>query len=492
MSLFPSRSRSPSRFLLFRSTPGITLTAAILLLLSIAPVAEAQIVQSVAGGFVSGADPFPVSGFNCYYLMVYAAEPGLRQHVAEVLDDAKRLGATVIRTWAFNDGDGWNALQTSPGVYAERVFIGLDYVIREAGRRGLKVLLTLVNNWDDYGGMGQYVEWSPSAASHDDFYTDPQARDWYRAHAARVLGRVNTLSGIAYRDDPAIFGWELANEPRARTAGAAVLDAWIGEMSAHLKTLDPEHMISTGSEGFYGGTHASRNPASWMAAEGVDYVANHSHASIDFASFHAYPDHWGLSIDAGVRWVRDHFSDAREVLGKPALLGEIGKREPLSLRNDFFSAAYDAAAAAQRPGLSTAGILPWILYHDEYPDYDGFGIYWPDPDHAVTTGIIESGGEAIRTAILGGPAFVRGDANCDAIVDISDPVRILAALFGGAGSLCCERAADADGDGALAIADPIHALAHLFTEGAAPPAPYPACGREPGAALGCAGPTSCP
>src|SRR5687768_9620697 len=163
----PSSSRFPSR-----SASRITVSAAaVLLSLRFQALPAESIVHSVAGGFVSGGEPFPASGFNCYYLMVYAAEPGLRQHVDEVLDDAKRLGATVIRTWAFNDGNGWNALQTAPGVYSERVFIGLDYVVREAGRRGLKVLLGLVNNWDDYGGMRQYVEWSPSAASHDDFYT---------------------------------------------------------------------------------------------------------------------------------------------------------------------------------------------------------------------------------------------------------------------------------------------------------------------------------
>jgi hypothetical protein len=32
-----------------------------------------------------------------------------------VLDAAQQLGLTVLRTWAFNDGDGWNALQPQPG-----------------------------------------------------------------------------------------------------------------------------------------------------------------------------------------------------------------------------------------------------------------------------------------------------------------------------------------------------------------------------------------
>lgn len=32
------------------------------------------------------------------------------------------MGMSVCRTWAFNDGDGPNALQISPGVFNERVF----------------------------------------------------------------------------------------------------------------------------------------------------------------------------------------------------------------------------------------------------------------------------------------------------------------------------------------------------------------------------------
>lgn len=34
--------------------------------------------------------------------------------VVDTLDDAQAMGFTVIRTWAFNDGDGWNAVQTQP------------------------------------------------------------------------------------------------------------------------------------------------------------------------------------------------------------------------------------------------------------------------------------------------------------------------------------------------------------------------------------------
>ena len=58
---------------------------------------------------------FYFTGCNCYYLMTRAAEPGLQHQVIEVLDGAVASGVTVVRTWAFNDGSEWNALQTAPG-----------------------------------------------------------------------------------------------------------------------------------------------------------------------------------------------------------------------------------------------------------------------------------------------------------------------------------------------------------------------------------------
>lgn len=59
--------------------------------------------------------PFFFTGCNSYHLMTRAAEIGLRSQVLEVLDDAKAAGLSVIRTWAFNDGNEWNALQPAPG-----------------------------------------------------------------------------------------------------------------------------------------------------------------------------------------------------------------------------------------------------------------------------------------------------------------------------------------------------------------------------------------
>lgn len=82
------------------------------------------------GKFVPIGTAFCYAGLNNYYQMVSAVDEGLRPYVEEVQSEAVDLGFTVLSTWAFNDGErAWNAPQTSPGVYQESVFQGLDYTL---------------------------------------------------------------------------------------------------------------------------------------------------------------------------------------------------------------------------------------------------------------------------------------------------------------------------------------------------------------------------
>lgn len=70
-------------------------------------------------------------------------------------------------------------------------------------------------------------------------------------------------------------------------------------------------------------------------------------------------------------------------------------------------------------------------------------------------------------------AFIRGDANQDLTIDISDPIMVLDYLFGSTLVLPCEDAADGNDDGDLNIADAIKVLQYLFGSGSAPPTPFP-------------------
>ena len=81
--------------------------------------------------------------------------------------------------------------------------------------------------------------------------------------------------------------------------------------------------------------------------------------------------------------------------------------------------------------------------------------------------------------------FIRGDANGDTVIDLSDAVRVVLHLFSGV-LVDCEDALDVDDNESLDITDSIRILNYIFRGGAAPPAPFPAAGTDPaGASLDC-------
>lgn len=69
--------------------------------------------------------------------------------------------------------------------------------------------------------------------------------------------------------------------------------------------------------------------------------------------------------------------------------------------------------------------------------------------------------------------FIRGDANLDRKIDISDALYLLGALFLGDRPLQCEDAADANDDGAVDISDARKILDFLFLGGSLPPGTIP-------------------
>lgn len=75
--------------------------------------------------------------------------------------------------------------------------------------------------------------------------------------------------------------------------------------------------------------------------------------------------------------------------------------------------------------------------------------------------------------------FIRGDANADSIVELSDAVSIFSFLFLGGAEPPCLKAGDANNDGVLDLSDGVGILGSLFLGGPDPLAPYPDCGVDP-------------
>ena len=67
---------------------------------------------------------------------------------------------------------------------------------------------------DYWLSIDRFVNWSSSAVSKDDFYTDQECRTMYKNHLNTFVHRKNTVNGRIYKEDPTIFYWNLINEPR--------------------------------------------------------------------------------------------------------------------------------------------------------------------------------------------------------------------------------------------------------------------------------------
>lgn len=370
----------------------------------------APFVTAKAGKLWQGGKQYEFAGTNNYYLG-YKSEA----MVDAVLDDAAEAGFDVVRTWGsqdFQNPDGSGSVhQNFEGVWyqawdaaAGRPVVNtgadglqkLDYAIAAAGERGLKLVIAFVNNWNAFGGMDQYVRWA-GLDEHADFYTDATIRGWYKNWVSTLLNRTNSITGVKYKDDPTILSWELANEPRCTSAGVypngtcdtTTITTWADEMSTFVKSIDRNHLLSAGDEGFF-----CRDESNWTltqkygasgygpgfgedCADGVDTVALASLKNIDMMSMHLYPDHWKTTTAWGTGWISEHAAAARKI-GKPVYLGEFGaidKATRMPVYNEWLR-------TVRQTGV--AGALYWILSAEEdsgvlYADYDGFTVYCPSP-----------------------------------------------------------------------------------------------------------------
>ena len=350
---------------------------------------------------------FRFAGSNNYYLMYRS--PAM---VDDVFADAAGAGFNVMRTWGFldigNQDDTGSVHHKENGVYFQ-YWNGtkpayndgadglqhLDYVLKAARDKGIKLVIPLTNNWSAFGGMDQYVRWR-GGTHHDQFYTDPVIRGWYKDWISHVLNRTNSLTGVKYKDDPTVMAWELANEPRCGGSGVyprsatctdTTITDWAADISRHVDSIDGKHLISAGDEGFLC-TDRSSSDFTLNCADGVNSVALASLPAVDLMSFHLYPDHWTKDAAWGTAWIKTHVQLAKRIR-KPVMLGEFGLQDKAT-RNVVYKQWTDAAVSA---GID--GFLYWILSGvqddgTDYPDFDGFTVYCPSP---VCTTLANAGQE---------------------------------------------------------------------------------------------------
>jgi hypothetical protein len=254
--------------------------------------------------------------------------------IDDALESVRQMGGQVVRTYVISVlRDGSDMGQTvhvlRPGEFNEEGFRALDKVLEVANRKGVRVLIPLVDNWKWMGGAPQYAAFRGKRA--EAFWNDPQLIADFKQTIEYVVNRKNTYTGIRYRDDKAIFGWETGNEIDATPE-------WTHQIASYVKQLDPNHLVVDGC--------TLHGVAQWQVDE----------PATDVLTTHHYP-HGPSDFVPQIR-----AAHAMTKGKKPYFVGEFGFVDTPHIRR-----VYDATIA---DGI--AGALLWSL---RFHSRDG-GFYW--------------------------------------------------------------------------------------------------------------------
>ncbi len=299
------------------------------------------------GNFYIGDKPYSYVGTNFWYGAILGSqgEGGDRERLIRELDFMKENGINNLRILVGGDGaDGIPSriqptLQKEPGVYNDEILDGLDFLLKEMAKRQMYAVLYLNNSWEWSGGYSQYLEWAdagkapiPSIDGWNTFTTyvqqyaqNKKAQALFSSYVNDILTRTNRYTGHKYTDDPTIMSWQIGNEPRAFSdANKEAFAKWMSDIAAQIKSLDKNHLVSTGSEG-KAGCEGDLNL----------YETIHSDPNIDYMTIHIWPKNWGwvneetletnlqTAITNTKAYIDEHTTIAQKY-NKPIVLEEFG------------------------------------------------------------------------------------------------------------------------------------------------------------------------
>jgi mannan endo-1,4-beta-mannosidase len=322
--------------------------------------------------FYLNGGPLYYVGTNYWYGSLLGLERDGRRGVGRLrkeLDFLKANGVTNLRLMAGAEGAGMingvirvgPPLQPRQGEFDVRVLDGLDLVLSEMAKRGMKAVIFLSNNWEWSGGFQQYLDWNGRVPEGmrtrkltwdelrdvvSGFYGCAPCKAGYDKQVGLILGRTNRHSGRKYTEDPTIMAWELANEPRPmRPAAADAYRRWVADAAAMIKARDKNHLVTIGHEGY-------------MGTEDLKlYEEIHADRNVDYLTIHIWPKNWGWFeghavgegfgsvVEKTLGYVGQHLPVA-ERLRKPLVVEEFGlprdghsfdPASPTSLRDAYYA-----------------------------------------------------------------------------------------------------------------------------------------------------------
>jgi mannan endo-1,4-beta-mannosidase len=349
-------------------------------------------VQVSGTHFVRDGNPYAFVGSNLWYGMNLGSQgqAGDQARLVRELDRLKQMGVTNLRILAGTEGPATEplriipALQNTPGIYDSNLLQGLDFLLSEMAKREMTAVVVLGDFWHWSGGFAQYLNWAGAGsipypppfpggdwntfeAYSSQFYLNPLAQNGFLNLVKTIVTRVNSLTGMAYAQDPTIMAWELANEPRGM-GHPDEFNTWIEATSKFIKSYDAAHLVTTGCEG-------------QIDSAGLDLVRNSSYPSIDYATVHIWAQNFGwydptnaaTTYDYAVSQMKSFLKTnvkLAESIGKPLILEEFGlardnqsydPTSPTTYRDKYYDTVFNEILTYSKAGeaVQSANFWAW-------------------------------------------------------------------------------------------------------------------------------------
>ena len=190
---------------------------------------------------------FRFSGANIYWLGLDENVGGVDYpthfRVDDALATAQLMGATVVRAHTLGISVGCSlCIEPSQDSFNEVALQHVDYAIMSAKQHGLRLIIPLVDNFHYFhGGKSVFTKWN-GLKDENQFYSNPAVIGAFEDYIAHILNRVNSYTGVAYKNDPTILGWETGN-------GLLAPSTWVETIAASIKSIDSNHLVIDGNSG---------------------------------------------------------------------------------------------------------------------------------------------------------------------------------------------------------------------------------------------------
>ncbi|TPX52073.1 hypothetical protein SeMB42_g01661 [Synchytrium endobioticum] len=162
----------------------------------------------------------------------------------DALASVHQMLGRVIRTYTLSVGHKRHI--EAPGKLSEELFRGLDCALAIAPKYNIRVIIPFIDQWDWHGGIKEFAAFR--GKREIEFWTDPTIRQDFKNVIHQVIHRRNTATGVLYRDDPTILGWETGNELGGWDFNRD-LSAWTLDVCAYIRSVDRNHLIIDGTLG---------------------------------------------------------------------------------------------------------------------------------------------------------------------------------------------------------------------------------------------------